>query len=343
MEDLVYLAAGFISSIIIIGSAVRVRSGPPGHGMGSTLGSHMILDEGIGGLKPFRVAGARTYRVRLGEYLDELGDGAWDCILVGRGGWGAVYKCSRPGVVYAVKVPIGYETIIEGGEPPTVSQRVMDGISREAELIAGIRHRHIVKLIAYSKIAPILVYEYANNGSIEYQLGNGWRPSMRDSIVITAQIGDALRYIHSRGLVHGDIKAGNILLVNGVAKLGDFSTLTRLLQTISTSRSAYTYGWRAPEQVYSDLRAKSTEMGLENKIDIYQLGNMLLYMLTGEKVDGEKRVGRDRILWETIGRIGNEELRQLTWKMLQTNPWDRPTAEEVVKELIEIYNRMYGR
>ena len=103
--------------------------------------------------------------------------------------------------------------------------------------------------------------------------------------------------------------------------------------------SEATPGWRAPEQVYSDLKDKAVEKGLENKIDIYQLGNLLLYMLTGETIDGEERIGRDNTTWKTITKIKNEKLRQTLWKMLQTNPWNRPTAEEVVKELVEAYKQ----
>ncbi|MCD6301646.1 MAG: hypothetical protein J7L82_06215 [Staphylothermus sp.] len=68
-----------------------------------------------------------------------------------------------------------------------------------------------------------------------------------------------------------DIKPANIFFVNGVfAKIGDFSDLEKLI-SLTGSKSgiagAFTIGFRAPEQVYSDMRRKTKEMGLEHMKD----------------------------------------------------------------------------
>lgn len=164
---------------------------------------------------------------------------------------------------------------------------------------------------------------------------------MRDVVLIGIQIGDALRYIHSRGLVHCDIKPSNIFLVNKTAKLGDFSALVRLLSRTSRySRFAYTPGFAAPEQKYLDLREKVVKLGYENRIDVYQLGNLLLYLLTGESVDGED-VFDEKLVKETTGIVEDDDLRKLILSTLSKCAWRRPTADEVVRYLANIYRERF--
>ena len=93
----------------------------------------------------------------------------------------------------------------------------------------------------------------------------------------------------------GDVKPGNILVTReGFVEVGDYSSVRRLLEVTSMTRGATscTPGYCAPEQVFSDLRAKAVEAGMENRVDVYQLGNTLLEALTGEVIDGEYAVGR---------------------------------------------------
>ena len=268
-------------------------------------------------------------------------EGSWKCVKLGCGGWGCTYKCEdSKGRVVVFKVPRGLEGIIEEQITPTIPEKTIRRVTEEAEILSKLSHPHILRLLGYSTKAPILVYEFADYGSLEWQIVRGWKPSLKDVLLIGIQVGDALRYIHSRGLVHGDVKASNIFIVDGVVKVGDFSSLVKLLsQTSAHSRFAYTPGWRAPEQVFSDLKAKAIERGLENRIDVYQLANSILYLLTGETIDGEDAVNRQRVE-SLLSRIENEELRGILREMFKTNPWERPTIDEVVRKLTEIYAKV---
>ncbi len=128
--------------------------------------------------------------------------------------------------------------------------------------------------------------------------------------------------------------------MDGVVKVGDFSSLVRLLaQTSSHSRFAYTPGWRAPEQVYSDLRSRVVERGLENRIDVYQLGNLILYILTGYSIDGEDLFKKDYVQ-RILGRVANAKLKNLLSEMLRPDPEERPSMDEVLRRLLEIYNEL---
>jgi len=300
----------------------------------------LLLSSGVSGLIEGYGCpeGSRLRAVSLSRVVAPEGfGGEWSCCLLGCGGWGCAYRCERSGEVVVFKVPRGFESIMEGGLIPTVTEKLLKRVVEEANTIKALRHPNILRLYAASKNAPILVYEYADYGSVEWQIARGWRPSLRDALLVAVQVGDALRYIHSRGLLHGDIKAGNIFIAGGMAKLGDFSSLARLLATASShSRFAYTPGWRAPEQVYADIMRRAKERGLEQRIDVYQLGNLILYMLTGETLDGEDAVEEGRVV-AAVKSVEHEELREVLIEALQPKPWDRPSSEELVKKLLEVY------
>jgi len=291
------------------------------------------LIEGYGCLE-----GSKHRTVNLSRGVAPEGfEGEWVCCLLGYGGWGCAYRCGKGGEVVVFKIPRGFESIIEGGGVPTVNRKLLERVVEEANTIKVLKHPSILRLYGVSSIAPLLIYEYADYGSLEWQLSRGWKPSLREALLVAIQVGDAVRYIHSRGLLHGDIKAGNIFIAGGVAKLGDFSSLARLLATTSShSRFAYTPGWRAPEQVYSDLRRRAKERGLEQRIDVYQLGNLILYMLTGETIDGEDAVEEGRVA-DAAKNVEHEGLGEVLMEALQPEPWNRPSAEEFVKKLLEVY------
>ena len=176
---------------------------------------------------------------------------------------------------------------------------------------------------------------------MRWQLSKGWKPSQKDVPLIGIQLGDALRYIHSRGLIHGDIKPGNVFIKDGVIKLGDFSSITKLLASSSHSGVVLgTIGFRAPEQVYRDLRERAKEEGLENRIDVYQLANLMLYMLTGESIDGEDV--NDKLVAEKLEGIPHNELKRLIGTGLAVEPEKRPSAEEFIKQLYRIYKETSG-
>jgi hypothetical protein len=267
-------------------------------------------------------------------------EGIWNCCLLGCGGWGCAYLATRGNEKIVIKVPRGFESVIEGGiEAPTSHEALLKKIRSETEIMGSLSHPNIIKFLGASSRIPLVIYEFADYGSLYWQLIKGWRPSLRDAVLVGIQLGDALRYIHSRGLIHGDIKPSNVFIKNGIAKLGDFSSTVKLLSSVSISKLPYTVGFRAPEQVYLELKRKARELGVENRIDIYQLGNLLLYILTGESIDGED-ADDEKLVMEKLSMIPNEELRAILAETLKLEPDKRPSAEEFTKKLYNIWRKI---
>jgi serine/threonine-protein kinase len=174
---------------------------------------------------------------------------------------------------------------------------------------------------------------------LRWQLSKGWKPSQKDILLIGVELSDALRYIHSRGLVHGDIKPGNVFIKDGVIKLGDFSSIVKTLSSISPSEILdITIGFRAPEQVYRVLGEKAKKEGYENRIDIYQLANLILYMLIRESIDGEDAIDEKRVK-EKLNKVQDKELRKILAEALVHEPSKRPSSEELRKAFKTLYEK----
>ncbi len=262
--------------------------------------------------------------------------GVMECTKLGCGGWGCSYVCKAGQQEVVVKIPHGYEGLINGSDVPTVNPRLLRRISRLSETIIQLKHPGIIRLLGYGIRVPVLVYEYANQGALSYHLNRGYRPGLEEALAIVLHLSDALRYIHSRGLVHGDIKPGNILVKNGISKLGDFSSLTRLLsRTSSRSRvTSCTPGYCAPEQIYIDLKAKAREYGVENRVDVYQLANLTLELLGLDPIDGSEILEVD--LDGVVSEIEDPRLSALLARMLSYKPWERPNIEDVERTIYSV-------
>jgi len=338
VDDITLLATSCASSAVIIYVAVRNARSRRGSGRG--LYGDVIGQSITSFFNDYldRVSGGKTwFKVKLSDIVagDEF-SGSWDCLKLGSGGWGTVYLLKRDGTYVVVKVPHGFEPIVEYGEIPTVPDKVIKKISEEAEILSRLNHPHILKLIYCSRKAPVMIYEFANYGTLEWQVRRGWKPSLREVLMIGVQLADAVRYVHTRGLVHGDIKSDNVFIVNGVVKLGDFSSLKKLLSATSRSSWSYTPGWRAPEQAYSDLMKKASKLGLEDRIDVYLLGNLILYLTTGKLLDGEDAV-KPGMLNQALRDVKHGALRELLRELLAPRTEERLSASETVKRLYEIY------
>lgn len=164
------------------------------------------------------------------------------------------------------------------------------------------------------------------------------RLSERDVLKALVQVAWGLRYLHSRGLIHGDLKPENVIVVGGVCKIADLASVRRLLSQLSGShKGVCTFGFCAPEQIDVRLGAEARGRGFEDRVDVYQLANLALDLLDADAIDGGEwsREKVERAAREA-GRIG---LSDFVRQALELEPWERPSAEEAARKIATEWKR----
>ena len=135
---------------------------------------------------------------------------------LGQGGMATVYLGSD--------VKLGRRVAIKVLPPRTRAYLGIDRFQREVLLAARLSHPHIVPLFEADEADELLFYvmEYAEGESLKDRIAREGPLPMDEAIRIAAEVGDALQYAHESGVIHRDIKPGNILLARGHAMVTDF-------------------------------------------------------------------------------------------------------------------------
>jgi uncharacterized membrane protein YhaH (DUF805 family) len=195
---------------------------------------------------------------------------------IGRGGMGQVYLGTDPqGNRVAVK-----EMLAQYVTDPHLRQR----FHQEVNILNQLEHPSIVKMYAsFEERGNLyLVMEYVEGETIEqYVKRRGVLPE-KEAAAIMSQILSALAYAHSKGFVHRDIKPSNIMIrPDGSACLLDFGIAKDMTRTTSGSGMTTTFGmtigtvgYMSPEQAEG--------LSIDHRTDIYSIGCVLFYMLTGQ-------------------------------------------------------------
>jgi serine/threonine protein kinase/WD40 repeat protein len=193
--------------------------------------------------------------------------------LIGRGGMAAVYRAHQPSTGRDVAMKV---ILPDYAEDETFSKR----FEREAKALASLQHIHILPVFDYGEQAGVryLVMPLLSGKSLADRLRDG-RLETREASRLFRQMSSALDYAHSKGMLHRDIKPGNVLLDDvGNALLADFG-LIRMMNSddrsrlTSDSRVVGTPAYMSPEQ--------GQGQNLDHRSDLYSLGIMLYEMLTG--------------------------------------------------------------
>jgi tetratricopeptide (TPR) repeat protein len=209
-------------------------------------------------------SGAGDWRIAEHEILDEIA----------RGGMGVVYQAKEPhsGRIVALKCVLAYQ-----GD----SDHVVARFRREAETAARLEHPNIVPIYQVGETAdgfPYYTMKYAAAGSL-LQARGPLLDHPRQSAALMVKVARGVQFAHEQGVLHRDLKPGNILLDgHGAPLVADFglarceavsSYLTRSLSSFGTP------GYIAPEQ------ADGPAARLTPAADVYSLGAILFELLTG--------------------------------------------------------------
>jgi WD40 repeat protein/tRNA A-37 threonylcarbamoyl transferase component Bud32 len=194
--------------------------------------------------------------------------------VLGRGGFGTVYKARDPELdrTVAVKVPRA-GNLAEAQE--------LDRFLREARSAAQLRHPSIVTVheVGQSDGLPYLVSDFVQGVTLADQL-SARRPGFREAAELVAAVADALQYAHEQGVVHRDVKPSNIMIgADGKPCVMDFGLAKRDAGEITMTVEGQVLGtpaYMAPEQARGEGHA------VDGRGDVYSLGVVLYQLLTGE-------------------------------------------------------------
>jgi len=192
----------------------------------------------------------------------------------GRGGAAIVYladdlKHHRPVALKLLRPEVG---------GPQAARRFL----REIETVARLAHPHILALHDSGEADGLSYYvmPFIEGETLRDRLSREFRLSLADTVSIAEEIADALTHAHGLGIVHRDIKPGNILFAAGHALVADFG-IARALDAAAGDRlteSGTTIGtpaYMSPEQA-------SARQPIDGRADIYSLGCVVYEMLAGQ-------------------------------------------------------------
>lgn len=194
-----------------------------------------------------------------GRYV--LGD------ILGSGNFGKVYNAldKQTGQFVAVK-EIGCQNFGEAA---------VNSIMLEAELLSSLDHRNIVKFLQVDQTPEhiFFVMELISSGSLYSTLKKFGTLTEQLCVIYVAQALRGLKYMHGKGLVHGDIKADNILLTKeGKVKLVDFGTSAML--NAKQESALGTPFWMSPEVINME--------GAVPASDVWSLGCTIIELVDGK-------------------------------------------------------------
>ena len=175
--------------------------------------------------------------------------------------------------------------------PPDLSAGVnRERFQREIQVAAQLQHPHIVPLLSAGRVpspdgtteGELLYYTmpFIEGESLRSTLARRGALPVRDVVRIIHDVAEALAYAHSRGVVHRDIKPGNILTMGSHALVTDFGVAKALSAAMPTSgmtsggMAIGTPAYMAPEQLAADPAA-------DHRIDIYAVGLLAYELLSG--------------------------------------------------------------
>jgi len=243
---------------------------------------------------------------------------------IGRGGMATVYKAYQPNLDRYVAVKVLAPDMAE-------TKGFITRFEREAKAVARLRHRNTLTVFDYGRQGDLfyLVMEYVSGGTLIGRMG--WPQDLAYAVNIVSQVGDALAHAHRQGMIHRDVKPGNILMAEedwpllsdfGLVKIAEDS-----LHLTTSGASVGTPQYMSPEQARG--------LVVDQRSDIYSLG-VVLY----EAVTGRPPFGTDNPVVVLLRHINEPITPPHTLRSDLPEEIERVICKALAKSPAERYQRM---
>jgi serine/threonine-protein kinase len=256
--------------------------------------------------------------------------------LLGEGGMGAVYLAYHEGLDRQVAIKVLNDEMVS-------NQAHIDRFYREAKSGALLNHPNIVRSLNIGQDRATgkhyLILEFVDGPSARQLLDRGKRLAVGDAVHIALDIARALEHVHSRNVVHRDIKPDNILTTrSGVAKLADLGLAKRTDEASHLTATRQGFGTTHYMPYEQAINARKAD----GRSDIYALGATLYHLLTGEVPFGGENhlevVEKKSRGYFTPASVLNDRVPQvlddILAKMMARDPRNRyQTASELIVDL----------
>jgi WD40 repeat protein/tRNA A-37 threonylcarbamoyl transferase component Bud32 len=247
---------------LAFGADTRIGSGRPSQSIASAMAS--VLEE----------------RAELdeGDFAIDLDDpaqrsfGGYELLeLIGRGGMGVVYRARQ----HKLEREVAIKLLSAGSRAPS---DLVESLRREARHAARLQHPNIVAVHEMGEHGGLIFFamQLVRGPSLSQRIDTDGPLPARQAARLLRTIAEAVDYAHRFGVLHLDLKPGNVLLdEDDTPLIADFGLARRLEQEFERERISGTPGYMAPEQASNDGPP------LSPATDVWALGAMLYEMLTG--------------------------------------------------------------
>ena len=252
--------------------------------------------------------------------------------ILGEGGMAFVYK--------ARDKQLQRDVAIKTLKPNYVNQeKFVDRFRREAQTAANLNHPNIVQIFDWGiEDEPYFVMEYIEGNTLTSIISGNRTVGLNDILYIGSQVANGLKEAHKRGLVHRDIKPGNIMITpDGKVKVTDFGIVSLQNEESDITKTGAVLGtasYISPEQ------AQGKPVSFES--DLYSLGTVLYELIAGKPpFTGDSPIATaTKHLTDKPEKLSNyrkdipKALENAILKLLEKKPSDRFKSAEDLRALL---------